>query len=86
MPESGPSLMEMAFSLNETLTDVLKNAVKTNGIIMAPDDIVRKRWELCFSCEHFNNDSVIPSRCMKCGCGMKLKTRLQAAKCPIGKW
>lgn len=25
-------------------------------------------------------------RCEKCGCFMDLKTRLDGARCPIGKW
>jgi hypothetical protein len=41
------------------------------------------RLAICFGCEFFNEDSM---RCKKCGCNMKLKTKLDTAKCPINKW
>ncbi len=42
-----------------------------------------ERMEICRSCPHLT----LPfNRCEKCGCFMDLKTRLQNARCPIGKW
>jgi hypothetical protein len=43
----------------------------------------QRRLDICMSCEHLNKRMV---KCNKCGCFMKLKTTLQGAKCPIGKW
>jgi len=29
---------------------------------------------------------VLSKQCKKCGCFMAIKTKLQAATCPLGKW
>lgn len=54
-----------------------------NGSPRTPDEIAESRLEICRSCEFYK-----PSRnqCKKCGCFMKLKTKLEEARCPIGKW
>lgn len=43
---------------------------------------VAARLDICKSCEWFTKQQT----CYKCGCIMKLKTRLHDSKCPIGKW
>jgi hypothetical protein len=42
-----------------------------------------RRMEICKACPE-----LIPviNQCKKCGCLMELKTKLEAAKCPLGKW
>jgi protein-arginine kinase activator protein McsA len=47
------------------------------------EEQTRKRLEICHSCDFFYKPVGI---CRKCGCVMKLKTKLQEATCPIGKW
>ena len=42
-----------------------------------------QRFALCQECEFFRAST---QQCKKCGCFMKLKTMLQKAKCPMGKW
>jgi hypothetical protein len=42
-----------------------------------------RRMDICRSCEFFR---VKTETCKKCGCFMKLKTKLERAHCPIGKW
>lgn len=44
---------------------------------------IDKRISICESCEHFIK---ITKQCSKCGCFMKLKTKLTDSSCPIGKW
>jgi hypothetical protein len=39
--------------------------------------------EICRGCEFFRKSN---QTCKKCGCFMKLKTKLEKAKCPVGKW
>lgn len=39
------------------------------------------RLQICETCDYYKN-----ARCMKCGCIMSLKTRLEREHCPIGKW
>ena len=49
----------------------------------ASQETIDQRLEICRSCEFFKHGS---QRCKKCGCFMKLKTELEQARCPIGKW
>lgn len=49
----------------------------------SPEELAQYRLEICKGCEHFRKLSLT---CRKCGCFMKLKTTLENAKCPIGKW
>ena len=41
------------------------------------------RLDICKSCPELIR---FTGQCKKCGCFMKIKTRLQGATCPIGKW
>lgn len=41
------------------------------------------RFEICKSCPELIK---LTKQCKKCGCLMHLKTKLEAATCPIGKW
>lgn len=47
------------------------------------EDIIASRLEICKTCEFYRART---NQCRKCGCFMKLKTRLEHARCPIGKW
>lgn len=42
-----------------------------------------RRMSICQGCEFFRPRT---QQCRKCGCFMKLKTQLERASCPIGKW
>jgi uncharacterized paraquat-inducible protein A len=46
-------------------------------------EVKAERMSICEGCEFFRKHS---RRCAKCGCFMDLKTTLQQAKCPVGKW
>jgi hypothetical protein len=46
-------------------------------------EIADKRMSICSSCPEIIK---LTSQCKKCGCFMPAKTKLEAAKCPIGKW
>lgn len=45
--------------------------------------ISEERLDICKSCPFLVKAT---SQCQKCGCFMHLKTKLEKAKCPIGKW
>jgi hypothetical protein len=49
----------------------------------SPEELAASRLEICKGCEWFRQKT---QTCKKCGCFMKLKTTLEKAKCPIGKW
>jgi hypothetical protein len=54
-----------------------------NGSPRSQEELVEYRLKICRSCEFFRQTS---QTCKKCGCFMKLKTTLEKAKCPVGKW
>jgi hypothetical protein len=41
------------------------------------------RMDICNNCEYLIK---MTKTCMKCGCFMTIKTRIEEAYCPIGKW
>lgn len=45
--------------------------------------IADDRYEICKACPELIN---LTKQCKQCGCVMSLKTKLEAATCPIGKW
>jgi len=45
-------------------------------------DEIDERWIICQACPELTSGN----RCRQCGCFMKLKTKLKAAKCPLDKW
>ena len=45
-------------------------------------DVLQERWDACNGCEFLTEKY----KCKKCGCFMKLKTRIAKMKCPVGKW
>lgn len=45
-----------------------------------------KRQERLSICEECPRYIKFTSQCLECGCIMKLKTKLEAATCPLGKW
>jgi hypothetical protein len=46
-------------------------------------DLRDQRMAICVDCEFFNKITV---GCNKCGCFLKMKTKLENAICPIHKW
>lgn len=42
-----------------------------------------ERLNICKACPELIQ---LTSQCKKCGCFMSIKTKLESAKCPIGKW
>lgn len=42
-----------------------------------------ERFSICKGCPEFIKFS---NQCKKCGCFMQLKTKLEEATCPEGKW
>jgi hypothetical protein len=54
-----------------------------DGSPRSPEEVSKSRLEICQTCDFFRHKS---QTCRKCGCFMKLKTTLEKAKCPVGKW
>jgi hypothetical protein len=47
------------------------------------DEVAEERFKICQACPFFIKAT---SQCKKCGCFMSLKTKLEHAVCPEGKW
>jgi len=45
--------------------------------------IENERKGICLMCEEY---FAMTDMCKKCACIIRLKSRFQAAKCPLGKW
>jgi hypothetical protein len=71
------------FLVSSNNQDEVKPWDLINGSPRSPEELAQYRLEICKGCEHFSKLSL---RCKKCGCFMKLKTQLEKAYCPIGKW
>ena len=62
--------------------DLMTIPSRIKNLILHDQDIIDKRWEICSGCEFLTG----MNRCEKCGCFMKVKTRISEASCPIGLW
>jgi hypothetical protein len=49
----------------------------------ASEELAEKRYSICLECPELIK---LTKQCKKCGCFMSAKTKLESAKCPIGKW
>lgn len=47
------------------------------------EEVANDRLDICKQCPELIKATY---QCKKCGCFMHLKTQLEIAKCPIGKW
>jgi len=47
------------------------------------DEDAAKRFDICKACPELIK---LTSQCKQCGCFMKVKTKLEIAKCPLSKW
>jgi hypothetical protein len=51
--------------------------------VIADKEKINNRQDICREC----NELIKPAwTCKQCGCFMKIKTRLDASTCPLGKW
>lgn len=57
------------------------NAAIHGNKVMASDELVEKRMNVCKSCEFLKGN-----RCTKCGCFYEWKIKLETEKCPMGFW
>lgn len=70
-----------------TVADQIKSASKAalryarSGGKLVNDEIYQTRIGICRACEFLHG-----GRCSRCGCFMRLKAKLPAEKCRVGKW
>jgi hypothetical protein len=75
-----PSTRDMADSLKMSIKQSAKRAVKGEALFAKKEEI-EKRQTLCESCDFYDS-----GRCLKCGCFMKVKSKMQSSSCPLKKW
>ena len=61
-----------------TPLDLLNPATKKSS-----EELAETRINICLECPELIK---LTTQCKKCGCFMSAKTKMQAAKCPLGKW
>lgn len=49
----------------------------------ASEGLAISRMVICRDCPELITKTV---QCKQCGCFMSMKTKMEAAKCPLGKW
>jgi len=76
-----PTIRDMFINLSGTAIDAY-NMLRARGVIFADKETSIKRIDACISCPHFITDPG-PARCGVCGCGMKMKVRIAASRCPL---
>lgn len=54
-----------------------------SSVERSSDEEASRRFEICSGCPELIK---LTAQCKKCGCFMKLKTKIANAECPIGKW
>jgi len=78
-----PGVATMANNLISTIGTAAVHAITNNGQVFVSEEEGNRRYALCEGCEFYDT---VQFRCMKCGCFMKGKVKMVAAKCPINKW
>lgn len=63
--------------------DLLRSKKEGEAGERASKEKQEKRMSICQECPRFVK---LTSQCLECGCIMNLKTKLEHATCPIGKW
>jgi hypothetical protein len=51
--------------------------------MLADKTVAFERLDICKGCDRLFEPTFT---CRECGCFMKIKARLSASSCPIGKW
>jgi hypothetical protein len=60
------------------ITDIVNPNTEWVGQVL-----FEKRYSICQECPELIK---LTKQCKKCGCFMKVKSRMKLAKCPLGKW
>ena len=71
------------YAVKNDKIDMRNISSRFKNILLHDQDIIDKRWDECQKCEFLLKPT---NSCKKCGCFMKVKTKIATASCPIGKW
>ena len=76
MPSEGERILELADFDMRKIPRVFHRLLTFN------EEVLQGRWDECAKCEFLTEKL----KCQKCGCFMRIKSRVAKMKCPIGKW
>jgi Family of unknown function (DUF6171) len=79
-PTKFPPMMEMAKNAVLAAARTSKQIASGKRVMVSGEEQAR-RLAICKACEFFTG-----SRCLKCGCVIRWKSRLATEHCPIQKW
>jgi len=77
-----PSKIQMAKNLGGSIKKNISTLVKGDKVA-ASDKKVKMREKTCLHCDWFEKEKL---RCVKCGCIVPIKIRLEEESCPLNKW
>ncbi len=74
--------------IKEIIENNKKSAVSPMDIVnpkteWVDEEVSNRRFAICQACPELIK---LSKQCKKCGCFMAIKTKLEKAECPIGKW
>ena len=75
-----PKKVEMAKSASLVIKESIRQKLKGKNILAKKEEI-EKRRSICDPCGYRED-----KKCLKCGCFIAAKTKLQVSSCPMGKW
>jgi hypothetical protein len=77
-----PTKIQMAKNLGGSIKKNISTLLKGNKVA-ASDKKVKMREKTCLHCDWFEKKKL---RCIKCGCVIPIKIRLEEETCPLNKW
>ena len=77
-----PPKIQMAKNLGRSIKKNISALMKGDKVA-ASDEKVKMREKTCLYCDWFEKEKL---RCIKCGCIVPIKIRLEEESCPINKW
>tara|TARA_Y100000034_G_scaffold108826_1_gene139496 strand:- start:435 stop:785 length:351 start_codon:yes stop_codon:yes gene_type:complete len=77
-----PPKIQMAKNLGGSIKKNISTLLKGDKVA-ASDKKVKMREKTCLHCDWFDKKKL---RCVKCGCVIPIKIRLEEESCPLNKW
>ena len=77
-----PPKIQMAKNLGESIKKNISTLLKGDKFA-ASNEKVKMRERICLHCDWFEKKKL---RCIKCGCVIPIKIRLEEESCPLNKW
>jgi len=77
-----PSKVQMVKNLSGSVKKNVSALLKGDKVA-ASEGKVKMREKTCLHCDWFEKEKL---RCVKCGCVVPIKIRLEEESCPLNKW